>query len=440
MSNLHGQQPAQGEWRIAPFRFDVTVPLGHSLCGGWIKPATVIDDPLEAIGYVLLGAGAPIVVCAVDWLALLSEAHLKWRQALAAAAGTTPDRVAVQTVHQHNAPFVCFGTQAEAAKHADLPAVFDVQFFETCLGRAREAIVAALKQPRRITHIAHGATKIEGVASNRRVFRDAAGKVLTMRGSSCKDPQLRALPEGLIDPMLKTVAFYDGAEKVVACHYYATHPMSYYADGRVNSDFCGMARKRRQKDEPGCTHMYFTGCAGNLSAGKYNDGTPESRVALTEKMYRGIVASEAALVPVPIRDVTWSTTEMLPKPHRSLNAAELEAQIANPQRSLVDRLLPAFRLAWVKRQAQGMPIPLSALHVNEVSMLHLPAELFIEYQLRAQQMRPDRVVAVAAYGDDGPWYVPVKEEYPGGGYEVSVAFCDEEVDPMLTDAIRRLLA
>ena len=47
---------------------------------------------------------------------------------------------------------------------------------------------------------------------------------------------------------------------------------------------------------------------------------------------------------------------------------------------------------------------------------------------------------VAAYGDDGLWYVPTKDEYPAGGYEVSVAFCTDEVDALMTDAMRRLLA
>ena len=85
-----------GPLRIAPFRFDVTPPMGHPLCGGWIKPVVDCVDELEAIGFVLLGAGQPIVICAVDWTGILNEAHVAWRRALAEAAGTTPDRVAVQ--------------------------------------------------------------------------------------------------------------------------------------------------------------------------------------------------------------------------------------------------------------------------------------------------------------------------------------------------------
>ena len=79
------ESPAKrlAELSLSPFRFDVTPPMGHSLCGGWIKPVEAVDDPLEAIGFVLHGAGQPIVICAVDWTGLLNEAHVSWRTALA---------------------------------------------------------------------------------------------------------------------------------------------------------------------------------------------------------------------------------------------------------------------------------------------------------------------------------------------------------------------
>ncbi len=79
---LAGQgSETSGNLAVAPFRFDVTPPMGHSLCGGWIKPVLGVDDELEAIGFVLLGAGKPIVLCAVDWTGLLNDAHVQWRQA-----------------------------------------------------------------------------------------------------------------------------------------------------------------------------------------------------------------------------------------------------------------------------------------------------------------------------------------------------------------------
>src|SRR5258706_9151701 len=206
----------------------------------------------------------------------------------------------------------------------------------------------------------------------------------TSRRSSCTDPALVALPEGLIDPTLQTLVFFgkDGG-RLVACHTYATHPMSFYEDGRVSSDFCGLARKRRQAEEPGCTHIYFTGCAGDISAGKYNDGSFESRVALTDRMHQAMIAAEKSLAPQPLTNIDWSTANVLPPPLPSPTSTELEAAIADPNGSLVSRLLSAFRLGWRRRFESGQPLVLSRLRVNDVSILHLPGEMFVAYQLRA---------------------------------------------------------
>ncbi|MGC3969273.1 MAG: twin-arginine translocation signal domain-containing protein [Pirellulales bacterium] len=255
-----GAAPSEAlTYRIAPFRFDVTPPTGHPLCGGWIKPVLDVDDGLEAIGFVLLGPDKPIVICAVDWTGILNGAHLAWRTALAKAAGTTPDRVAVQCVHQHDAPFVCLRAQQHLDEQkAGLPIV-DQQFFQDCLNRGDAAIRAAVAKARPVTHIARGEARVVEVAGNRRVALSPEGWVRKMRGSGCVDPELIAMPEGLIDPQLKTVTFCDGDVPLVACRYYATHPMSHYGRGHVSSDFVGLARKRRQQETPGCTQIYFTG-------------------------------------------------------------------------------------------------------------------------------------------------------------------------------------
>ncbi len=234
-----------GNLHVGTFRFDVTPPMGHSLCGGWIKPVLAIDDSLEAIGYVLLGAGKPIVVCVVDWTGLLNSAHLQWRQALAEAAGTTIDRVTVHCVHQHNAPFACLDSEEIILEQGDLPHIVELDFYRKCLDAGREAVSKALTQTTPVTHVATGQAAVQKVAGNRRLI-GLNGKVLTQRGSSSKNPVHYRYPEGLIDPMLKTVAFYNGDKKIVASHYYACHPMSYYGDGRVSSDFCGLARKEKQ--------------------------------------------------------------------------------------------------------------------------------------------------------------------------------------------------
>ena len=424
---------------IAPFRFDVTPPLGHALLGGLVPSAIAIDDRLEAIGYVLLTSAEPIVICVLDWAGLMNASHLAFRTKLAGAAGTTPDRVALHCVHQHNTPFVCEATRGLAAQHPELPPLFDPDFFATCLTRGAAAVQVALRYPKPITHIAHGQAAVSRVASNRRVDRDSHGNVRSMRGSACDDPKLVALPIGTIDPALQTLAYFSGEEKVVSCHYYATHPMSYYRDGRVTSDFCGLARKQRQAEEPHCTHLYFTGCAGNVAAGKYNDGSPAARVALTQRIYNAIVASESHLQPRSLRSITWHQTNITAQSRPPSSVEELGATVAGPAAPRFGQILHAYWRSWHERHERAASLMLSCLKLNELFVLHLPGEPFVEYQLLAQSLQPHHPVLVAAYGDGGPWYIPTASEYPAGGYESTVAFCPPVIDRHLTGAIETLL-
>ena len=115
------------------------------------------------------------------------------------------------------------------------------------------------------------------------------------------------------------------------------------------------------------------------------------------------------------------------------------ARIANKQNRVVSRNRPSYTVAFMRRINARQPITLSSLHVNDVSLLHLPAECFVEYQLRAQAVASNRFVACAAYGDGGPWYIPTTEAYPQGGYAVSVAWCGPQMDPLLSRGIQSML-
>ncbi len=438
-----GVETSAGGLHLAPFRFDVTVPLGHSLCGGWITPATSIEDRLETVGVVLLGAGEPLVLCAVDWTGLLNEAHRTWRQALADAAGTTPDRVTVHTVHQHNAPFMCLESQRYVEKLGRPPYIMDVDFFFRVLDRGRKAVSEAVNRARPVTAIATAEAAVPRVACNRRILGED-GTVRINRGVNCfkSHPELRELPEGVIDPMLKTVAFYDGNTKIAACHYYAVHPISRVHDGAVSADFPGVARRLAENAEPGCTHLYFTGCAGNVNAGKYTDLTAANMRQLGARIHDAMTKAGAALRPEPVDSISWVTAELQPTGRRSPSFDEIEAKIHRRGASTADRNRNAFRLTWLSRCEQAThPLTLAALRLNggRATMLHLPAEVFVEYQLAAQQAAPGRFVAVAAYGDDGPWYIPTAEAYPQAGYEVRVAFCEPDIDRLLTESIESSL-
>src|SRR5438128_889497 len=151
-------------FHLATFSSDVTPPPGHPLCGGWIEPVRGVDDPLRALGVILLGMGEPVVLCAVDWCGLRDEAHLAWRQALAKAAHTVPAHVAVHCVHPHNAPFADVEAQ-RLLEAANGPPSLDLKFFTDAVRRTADAVQTALKETTPFTHIGIGQAKVEQVAS-----------------------------------------------------------------------------------------------------------------------------------------------------------------------------------------------------------------------------------------------------------------------------------
>lgn len=164
---------------LATFQTDVTPPLGHPLCGGWIEPVRGVDDPLRALGVLLLGGGgAPIVLCAVDWCGMRDDANLAWCQALAKAAHTTPERVAVHCIHAHNAPFADVEAQRLLESVPGAPPSLDLKFFECAVKESADALQQALKKTSACTHFGIGRAHVEQVASNRRIVGED-GKVHT---------------------------------------------------------------------------------------------------------------------------------------------------------------------------------------------------------------------------------------------------------------------
>jgi hypothetical protein len=420
---------------LTTFQSDATPPLGHPLCGGWIEPARGVDDPLRALGIVLLGAGAPVVLCVVDWCGLRNDANRAWRQALAQAANTTPERVAVHCVHPHNAPFADIGAErllqsVHGALSLELP------FFERVVQQSADALRAALKKTVPFTHMGIGQAQVEQVASNRRIL-GADGRVRT-RYSATKDPTIRAEPEGLIDPWLKTLSFWKDEQPLAALSYYAVHPMSYYGDGRVSADFCGLARQKRQDEEPKIFQMYFNGCAGNITAGKYNDGSKANRLLLRDRMYTALKAAWKATERHPLTMWEWRVEPIRFAPRREKSFGEEESRkaLANAQADKARRGNAAFQLAWLKRLDR--PIELTCLDLGKALVLHLPGEPFIEYQLKAQELRKDAFVCVAGYGDGGPGYIPTDRAYLEGGYEPTVALAAPG-EKQLTAAIAKVL-
>ena len=345
-----------GESRVATFSCDVTPPLGAPMfCGDALR---TIEEPLQAKGIVIESGGQRYVLCAIDWCLLSNGSYQTIREKIAAAAQTEPSRVAVQTVHQHTAPMVDMDAQKLLVEIGDPTPHMAPKALETIEQRLVAAVQQSLDHFEPFDHVGVGQAPVDRVASTRR-FIDTAGHIHG-RSSSCKDPAVTALPEGIIDPYLKTITLARGQKPLVRLHYYATHPQSRYGDGRATSDFAGIARERLQQKE-GVFQVYFNGCGGDVAAGKYNDGSDKCRKELTERLQAGMEASVAATKLSSLGAIQWRSYPLV-LPRRSdagFTMNDCLARMKDPKSNPVAKLyLGAMRAASLRRADQ--PIELTS--------------------------------------------------------------------------------
>ena len=430
--------------KISTFQVDATPPHGSPLCGGSIKPVNSVDDPLSARGIIYFPKGQdPLVVLVVDWLGIANAANTEWRQALAEAVGTPVERVAVHAIHQHDAPFADFTTEALLAKQGLDEIMFDTAFTRDTIKRSALAAKASLKHKQKVTHLGLGMAKVDRVASNRRILGED-GKVRAVRWTSCKDPELRAEPEGTIDPWMRAVSFWKGDEPVVIMTHYATHPQSYYGLGQVSTDFPGIARAQRESDMPNTKHFHFNGAGGNIGAGKYNDGDHKNRAILAGRMRDGMQAAfdSSQLFALKDLDFDWAT-EPVNLPFRQDISLEWEqTNLANKEVSNGARAASAREIVWIDRvNSKTNPILIGRLRIGKLQLMYMPGELFVEYQLAAQEMAPNDFVCMAAYGDYAPGYIGMARHYPEGGYETKkhVSRTAPEVEQVLLGVTKKLI-
>jgi hypothetical protein len=297
---------------------------------------------------------------------------------------------------------------------------FESTFTRKVMNQIAEAISDSILHMQPVTHIGLGEAPVYKVASNRRIA-GPDGKIRATRYTTTKDSALRAEPEGVIDPIVSVVSFWNGDKPVAVLSYYAVHPQSYYMTGLPNPDFPGIARFYRQLAVPDALHVHFNGAGGNLGAGKYNDGSKENRGILAVRLADGMKRAweSAKKEPVGPESVKWAVEPISLPPAKYPETFNEDLKAKGSDAIFLTNTIP--KIMWLDRCQQGKKIDVSCLSIGRARILHMPGELMVEFQLAAKAERPDLFVAMAAYGDYGPEYICTDAAYEEGGYEASGA-------------------
>lgn len=426
------------------FRADVTPPVGDYLCGGLHGRSIGIDRPIWLSGIILEANGTRYVIASIEYCYLVGRSHNRMIDTIAHATGVPASQVTVHSTHAHDAPLI--NEELHALLEPIAPGVHNESYFQRVLNDARQSVSEVLRQPGTVVGgVAYSTQPVKEFASNRRVV--GADGTIGVRWSICRDLQVRNAPVGTIDPLLRQVIFYDKDEKpVAAISNYTSHPQVSDGRGLIGGEAPGYALQMFRQAYPDVFHMYLTGCAGDITAGKFTTLNKERNLLLFgSRLFDAMDSAFLHATPRPLGSVRWFDSSFdlqlsqLPTdigPYRKIMLTPADS----PTAAVGNQYVAGLRVLRLQNHIKQYRFRLSRLSLGGIDLLFAPAELLLKYQRFAQSQSPGELV-MSAYGDSFLNYVAPAECFTEGGYEVDPNWTevDESAEASINRAISEIL-
>lgn len=434
--------------KICSFKINITPPLGARICGSNELRAKSVRDPLFARGIILDDGKKRVVFCGVDLCGIAGEIYHEWKTVIAKAAKTTPEFVALHSVHQHQAPWL-MGYDLVEKETKNKSQFFgvsknEIPWMKGIYRKLHQTISSSLKKFELVESFGTGKTEVKGLAANRRII-NPKNKSIGTRWSITRDPKVKSQPIGLIDPSFQSISFWGGNKKLLATlHFYATHPQCCGNLPYFSGEAPGEMHRLLTQKHPEAFHLYLSGCLGNVTCGKYSTPDAEKNIQLLGKRLaqgalKSIEKSKRSLQIIDRLEFKSVPFAYPTKIRTSLKGFKEKLKKVDPKDWDLYSMTMAKMSKNNSRYLQGLKITCWTL--GNIKILSLPGEPFIEYQLFAKGLDPQSFIAVAGLGEYTPVYIPTAIALSQGGYEVDPAACfaDQSVEKKLKSAIKKAL-
>lgn len=428
--------------RLASFKTDITPPGGEPIAFGVNRR---VDSRIFVRGLVLQKDSVRAVLAAADIIGLHGSVYRVWRRAIAFAAGCPEKNVLLHCVHQHDSILPPSKTRLRLGAKLNLGPQPSVAYYSRILSNIGAAVRQAVRgRWRKVSRIATSERRVAGLASNRRLV-GPDGKIFAMRWSMTSNLELQRKPVGQIDPFLRTVGFLSENERVLAAlHYYATHPMGAYGRNMASADIPGVALSYAEKTRRGTAQLYFTGCAGDVTFGKYTFASKSKNLrVLGARLGRALAENLLALRGKNHSAISLRLTRAsfdLPLDRARINAAAMEKRLrAAKERGAAH--FPIRMLELLRGWERWRRVELTRLDLGpDLHILSFPAETVVAYQLFAQELAPEHFIAIAGYAEGIYGYLPTARMFSEGGHEAHGGPSTPELEARYKAAIETLLA
>lgn len=249
-------------------------------------------------------------------------------------------------------------------------------------------------------------------------------------------------PTGPFDPELPVLAFRDSARKWRALIYnHSTHTIGVRTGGKRSPSYYGLAAQELE-EELGGVVSFLEGASGST----HNLLVP-APVALT-RMKEAVKEALSQAQPRAVERLAAMKRPFAFKVRTFEEAKEDAAIVSYCRKRMPERaettieVFRKMRRELAAQQGQERTTWLQAMVIGDVAIVGVPAEFFTKFGIDIKNRSPFRQTYVAELANDWIGYVPDRDAFLLGGYQVWTGFhsyCEPGTGERIVDAVVGML-
>jgi len=389
-----------GKLKVGYAKVDITPPLGIPMGGYWYeRRAKGIYDNLYARAFVFDDGETRVALVSCDLLGLEREYTMRIRRFAHELTGMPEDNMLICSTHTHTGP--------QTLNTLTVNNPIDEDYMVLLERRVADAIFLAEE---RLRPAAVGAASgfEDHVAFNRRYKYSPSNTV--------------------IDPEVGVVRLDDPRGNIIgAIVNYSLHPCI-VGDEHISADFpCHISETIWRAE--GCESMFVNGACGNISHINYASDERQFGYDYSRKV--GVTLAYEALKAMQWADTTENCRIRILK-------EEIQLPLRYPTEEEVEEAKRRLREGDVRESRDGvyakellilnemrniwgshLRTEIYALALGDILFVTAPGELFVELGLEAKRRSSFRHTFIIELVNDYVGYIPTREAYSQGGYEVA---------------------
>jgi len=435
---------AAGDFKVGVAQVDITPTNGTPMAGYYkFRAVGGVLDPIFAKTIVVEQDGARAALIVLDLVGTTRPLVAEARKLIEEQCQIPAERVMISATHTHTGPQLPRGSMMDEITKVNSPP--GVQYVSTLPGLIAKSVqeaLANLKPAKASATIG----KADGISFNRRVI----GK----DGKCIWQPRKIDLaverPAGPVDPDLGLLVF-DSIEPhqspIAAYANFAMHPTSVGGGLRISADYPGVLTKLlRERHGAEMISVFANGCCGNINHTDYLSGNPQ-RNTLQLGTALADVATQSWPSLQPMKTSAPRARSITVKlQRRAVTDAELAKAKDVANRMFTENLgtVPMAEAVCILETIAKQDVPLEAevqviAFSDDLAIVALPGEIFVELGLAIKAASPFKRTFIAELANGSVGYVPNREAYPQGNYEVVSARGAEGSGERLVEEAVKLL-